>query len=247
MAEPPKSPPLRQRYDSRQREVIDACARAFAERGYHGTSIDDLVAATGLARGGLYHYIGSKQAALSRILADLMGPLLERATPIAEGRTDENADPAATSGTGNGTTGTDHGEAFRDGTGNGATDHDGGSGLPLSAEQRLRAITRIWMEHVEGHRDYVMVFQQERHTIEREPIWHDVRRDRDAFERLLTGILREGVAGGEFVVEDPGLSALALLGMVNHSATWFRPGGRLSAEQVADGFCDLLLSGIRPR
>lgn len=204
MAEPPKSPPLRQRYDSRQREVIDACARAFAERGYHGTSIDDLVAATGLARGGLYHYIGSKQAALSRILADLMGPLLERAAPIA-------------------------GDAS------------------LAAEQRLRAITRIWMEHVEGHRDYVMVFQQERHTIEREPIWDDVRRDRDAFERLLTGILREGVERGEFVVEDPGLSALALLGMVNHSATWFRPGGRLSAEQVADGFCGLLLSGIRPR
>lgn len=229
MAEPPKSPPLRQRYDSRQREVLDACARAFAERGYHGTSIDDLVAATGLARGGLYHYIGSKQAALSRILADLMGPLLERATPIAEGRTDANADPAAPSG-----------------ADSGATDDDG-SGPPVSAEQRLRAITRIWMEHVEGHRDYVMVFQQERHTIEREPIWHDVRRDRDAFERLLTGILREGVARGEFVVEDPGLSALALLGMVNHSATWFRPGGRLSAEQVADGFCDLLLSGIRPR
>jgi AcrR family transcriptional regulator len=59
MPAPPKSPALRERYDARQRDVIDACARVFAERGYDGTSVDDLVAATGLARGGLYHYIGS--------------------------------------------------------------------------------------------------------------------------------------------------------------------------------------------
>jgi AcrR family transcriptional regulator len=85
MADPPKSPALRERYDHRQREVLDACARVFAERGFHGTSIDDLIAATGLARGGLYHYIGSKSEALARILDDLMGPLLERATAALEG------------------------------------------------------------------------------------------------------------------------------------------------------------------
>ena len=37
------------------------------------------------------------------------------------------------------------------------------------------------------------------------------------------------------------LALFALLGMVNHTATWFRPGGRLTANEIADGYCDMLL------
>lgn len=204
MPAPPKSPALRERYDARQRDVIDACARVFAERGYDGTSVDDLVAATGLARGGLYHYIGSKSQLLTRILEDLMAPLLERAAAIAEG-------PDA----------------------------------PRTAEERLRELTRVWMRRVESHRHHVQVFHRERRTLEREPGWDAVRGDRDRFERLLTGVLQQGADAGEFVVPDPALAALGLLGMVNHTALWFTPGGRLSADEVADGFVDLLLDGIR--
>ncbi|MEV4420340.1 TetR/AcrR family transcriptional regulator [Patulibacter sp. NPDC049589] len=204
MADPPKSPTLRQKYDSRQREVLDACARVFAERGYHGTSIDDLIAATGLARGGLYHYIGSKSEALTRILDDLMGPLLERVTLAVEG-------PDA----------------------------------PASAVDRLRTMTRVWMRQVESHRDHVAVFEQERRTLEREPAWDAIRRDRRAFEELLVGILQQGVRDGELAIADPQLAALGLLGMVNHTALWFVPGGRLDADQVADGFVDVFLDGVR--
>jgi AcrR family transcriptional regulator len=204
MADPPKSPTLRRKYDSRQREVLDVCARVFAERGFHGTSIDDLIRATGLARGGLYHYIGSKSEALTRILDDLMGPLLERATAAVEG-------PDA----------------------------------PASAVDRLRAMTRVWMRQVESHRDHVAVFEQERRTLEREPAWETVRGDRRAFEALLVRVLEQGVRDGELAIADPQLAALALLGTVNHSALWFVPGGRLDADQVADGFVDLFLDGVR--
>ena len=40
---------------------------------------------------------------------------------------------------------------------------------------------------------------------------------------------------------DDRLTLFALLGMVNHTATWLKPGGRLTAEQIADGYCDMLL------
>ncbi|MGX6447511.1 TetR/AcrR family transcriptional regulator [Patulibacter sp. S7RM1-6] len=206
MPAPPKSPALRERYDARQREVIETCARVFAERGYDGTSVDDLVRATGLARGGLYHYIGSKSQLLTRILEDLMAPLLDAAARIVDG-------PDA----------------------------------PVTAEARLRELTRVWMRRVESHRHHVQVFQQERHTLAREDGWQAVRGDREAFERLLTGVLRQGAESGEFAVPDPALAALGLLGMVNHTALWFAPGGRLSADEVADGFVDLLLAGLRPR
>jgi TetR/AcrR family transcriptional repressor of nem operon len=42
-------------------DVVARCAAAFRATGYEGTSIDDLVAATGLHRGSLYSAFGSKR------------------------------------------------------------------------------------------------------------------------------------------------------------------------------------------
>ncbi|MGH2866323.1 MAG: hypothetical protein ACRDNK_01980 [Solirubrobacteraceae bacterium] len=37
------------------------------------------------------------------------------------------------------------------------------------------------------------------------------------------------------------LALVALLGMVNHTAQWYRPRGRFSIEEIADGYLSLLL------
>ena len=60
MPAPPTRPALRARYDRRRQELVDVAATVFAERGYQATSMDDLSEATGLAAGGLYHYIDGK-------------------------------------------------------------------------------------------------------------------------------------------------------------------------------------------
>jgi AcrR family transcriptional regulator len=203
MASPPVRPALRERYDRRQQEVIDRAARVFAARGYHATSIDDLIEATGLTRGGLYHYIGSKQELLFRIHEELLEPLLERAREILA----EDADP----------------------------------------ETHLRRLVRTWVLHVESHRDHMVVFDQERRTVEHEPRWSEVRRARKEFEDLLAGVLERGRAEGLFELRDPQLTLLALLGMVNYLPQWYDPAGRLDADAIASGYCDALLEGIRVR
>ena len=71
------------KYDRRKREVVNTAARLFAEQGYRNTSVDDLVRATGLQRGGLYHYIDSKQELLLLAHEELIEPLLEQAEEIA--------------------------------------------------------------------------------------------------------------------------------------------------------------------
>ena len=101
-------------------------------------------------------------------------------------------------------------------------------------EHQLRALVRAWVAHIEAHLDHMAVFAQERHAIEHEPEWERVRASRDAFEAILA---RRLAAVG---LTDR-LQLFALLGMVNHTATWLKPGGRLSAEQIADGYCDMLL------
>lgn len=79
---PPTRPALRARYEARRREVIGTAAKLFAERGYDGTSIGDLTDATGLAAGGLYHYIEGKDELLIAICDELLEPLLGRAREI---------------------------------------------------------------------------------------------------------------------------------------------------------------------
>ena len=57
--------------------AVARAAQLFAERGYEGTSIDDLVHALGTHRGSLYSTFGSKRALYLRVLrghvADLSG------------------------------------------------------------------------------------------------------------------------------------------------------------------------------
>ena len=196
-AAPPANPSLRARYDRRQAEVVATAARMFAERGFHATSMQDLVAATGLKPGGLYHYIGSKDALLVTICDELMEPILATVREIAS------------------------------------------SGQPGDAQ--LREIVRAWLRHVESHRDHMLVFQQERHVLEHGPQWRKVRRERKDFEELLGEVVERGERDGVFHFADRDLALKALLGMVNHTAQWFRPRGRLTAEQIADGYVDLLL------
>lgn len=111
-----------------------------------------------------------------------------------------------------------------------------------SPDQHLRDLLRAWLLHIEGHIPHMLVFTQERHTIEREPHWRAVRRKRKQFEQILDGVLVAGEADGSMSFEDRGLALLALLGMVNYAPQWLRPNGRRSAEEIADAWCNLFVA-----
>lgn len=196
-ASPPTRPALRARYDRRREQVVADAARLFAERGFQATSMAELTAATGLAAGGLYHYIDGKDDLLIAICDELLEPLLEPARAILAGEE--------------------------------------------TPEEQLRELLRVWLAHLATHLDHMLVFAQERHVIEREPRWSGVRAQRKEFEQILDRILARGEADGSMRFEDRGLALRALLGMVNYAPQWLRPQGRLSPEQIADGYCNLLL------
>jgi AcrR family transcriptional regulator len=45
-----------------RREIVEAARRLFAERGYADVSIEQVLAATGVSRGALYHHFRGKEA-----------------------------------------------------------------------------------------------------------------------------------------------------------------------------------------
>lgn len=77
MSNAPVRQQSRERFERRRQEIADIAAQVFADRGYHYASVSDLVEATGLKRGGLYHYISGKQELLVLIHQRFMEPLLE--------------------------------------------------------------------------------------------------------------------------------------------------------------------------
>jgi hypothetical protein len=91
----------------------------------------------------------------------------------------------------------------------------------------------------------MLVFTQERQAIESQPRWRRVRSQRKAFEKILDEVLARGENDGSMSFEDRRLSLLALLGMVNYTPQWVRPGGRLTAGEIADGYCAMVLDGGR--
>ncbi len=64
---------------------------------------------------------------------------------------------------------------------------------------------------------------------------------RKKFDRVLSALLAEGVAAGEFTIPDINVAALAIGGMISWAYTWHRPDGRLSLEDVSGRLADLAL------
>jgi AcrR family transcriptional regulator len=73
--------------------VLETALSAFAEHGYHGTTVRDLAGGSGLSVPGIYHHYSSKQVILSELMMTIMDELIERSrealasvdgTPTAE-------------------------------------------------------------------------------------------------------------------------------------------------------------------
>jgi TetR/AcrR family transcriptional regulator, cholesterol catabolism regulator len=113
-------------------------------------------------------------------------------------------------------------------------------------EQRLRDLLGLWVAHVVAHRDHMLVFQQQRHVIEHGTQWRSVRASRKAFEQLVADVL-SALPADLGPAAKPRLALFALLGMVNHTAQWYRPHGSLTPEEITEGYVALLLDGAVSR
>jgi AcrR family transcriptional regulator len=67
---------------------------------------------------------------------------------------------------------------------------------------------------------------------------------RDRYERRFRELLDQGIARGELRPADPGISARLILGALNWTARWFRPGGAKSAREIGAEAAALLVSGL---
>src|SRR5712692_7843942 len=67
---------------------------------------------------------------------------------------------------------------------------------------------------------------------------------RDRYESLLQELLRDGMERGVFRQSDVKVTSYAIIAMCTEVATWFRPNGRLSVQQVIDIYTQMITQGL---
>src|SRR5687767_14007298 len=110
--------------------------------------------------------------------------------------------------------------------------------------QRLREMIRGHVTVVTSAQKDAAVFLHEWRFLSTE------RRDqmaarRDAYEALFREAIGDGVRAGYFQPVDTKMTAMAILSALNGIATWYRPDGILSADEIADNFANLFINALR--
>jgi AcrR family transcriptional regulator len=115
-----------------------------------------------------------------------------------------------------------------------------------SAGERLKAISRDFMEAVLRHQPHAVIYSREEKELEQADR-DSINRLRREFDHRLVALIEEGVGSGEFQVEDVRLTALSIGGIIGWSQVWFRPNGRLSIEEAAEGASKIVLAMVRAK
>lgn len=76
-----------------------------------------------------------------------------------------------------------------------------------------------------------------------------LRKDYDLSRRAIydehVRLIEEGIASGDFRPVDAHIAAFGVIGMANWTTRWYRPDGRLTAEQVAEAIADMALTSVQ--
>ncbi|WP_339806468.1 TetR/AcrR family transcriptional regulator [uncultured Marinobacter sp.] len=68
-----------QEREAKRQAVLRAAVRIFNERGFHGTSLDDVAHSLGVSKPTIYHYLGNKEQVLLHCVTRGLDQLMEAA------------------------------------------------------------------------------------------------------------------------------------------------------------------------
>lgn len=113
----------------------------------------------------------------------------------------------------------------------------------MPPDQKLRRMMRAYLSALAENSDLASVLLFEHRSLDKKSHARHVPQ-RDKFEELWRDVVNDGVRVGIFACPDVGLAVRALMGVMNWTVTWYRPGGPESIEQIADAYADLMFHGL---
>ena len=125
------------------------------------------------------------------------------------------------------------------------TEYDAISASDRGPREKLEAIVRASFDAIDQHPAEVAIFQNDADHLGQFERFAYLAERNVRFRDLWTGLLRDGVKSGDLRADlDVDLVYRFLRDTVWVAVRWYRPGGALSATQVADQYLSILLEGI---
>jgi TetR/AcrR family transcriptional regulator, cholesterol catabolism regulator len=109
----------------------------------------------------------------------------------------------------------------------------------------LRELVRASFRSLSEHRAAITVLQNERNLLHALPRFGYLTKSEEEVRRIWIGVLRDGMAAGEFRSDlDPVITYRFLRDSVWVAVRWFRPHAPLSADELADHYLTMILEGL---
>ncbi len=188
----------------KRERILEEAVKLFYERGFTGTTLDDIAAELGVTKPFIYTHFRSK----TDLLAALCKPTIEMSLEAVSGAANSPGSPTA----------------------------------------RLHSAIVDFTQVVLSRQANIAIYFREEKNLAPDAL-AEINALRKKFDRVLSNLLTEGVAAGEFDISDVNLTALAIGGMISWAYTWHRQEGRLALEDMCQRMADLALQmvGVRSK
>jgi AcrR family transcriptional regulator len=186
----------------KRERILEEAVKLFYERGFTGTTLDDIAAELGVTKPFIYTHFRSKTDLLAAICTPTIELSLDAVSRAAKG-----------------------------------------TGSPT--ERLYRAIVGFTQVVLSRQANIAIYFREEKNLAP--DALAEINALRKKFDRVLSKLLAEGVAAGEFDIKDVSLTALAIGGMISWAYTWHRPEGRLALDDMCERMADLALQMVGVR
>jgi len=118
----------------------------------------------------------------------------------------------------------------------------------LTATETLRQLVIASFESIDAQRNAVAIYQDEAKRLAGQARFAYIGELNTEFRQLWQSVLQRGVDDGEFRADlDVELVYRFMRDTVWVAVRWYRPGGTLTVEAIADQYLSVVLDGILPR
>lgn len=115
-------------------------------------------------------------------------------------------------------------------------------GKQRSSSETLREIIYSHALNVMQRKDWTAIYFRDESELEEGQRATILKRKRE-YDKLIEEVYRKGVSEGVFKDIPTHIAVTGFMGMCNWLHTWFDDKGPLSAEQIAEHYCDILAGG----
>jgi AcrR family transcriptional regulator len=121
-------------------------------------------------------------------------------------------------------------------------------GSDLDPRAKVDAVVRASFDAIHDHHDEVAIFQGDSSYLMEFERFAYLREHNERFRTMWLDLLTEGIRSGALRRDlDPELTYRFIRDTVWVAVNWYRPGGELSARDVADQYLTILFDGLTPR